>query len=123
MTQNKELFKIRIHRAGSWLKCAAKYSEDDDIAFITEWIAFNCCYAVDIDNNTRLSEKENFNTFIKKLAELDTKHEIAGCLWNNYSNFIRTLINNKYVFSPFWESYRNADDNWKIPFENEKEKP
>ena len=32
----------------SWFRCAEEYADkDDDISFITLWIALNSCYAID----------------------------------------------------------------------------
>lgn len=115
-----ETLKIRLHRAESWLKCANNYSEDNDIAFISQWIAFNSCYLTDSEKEKRLCERESFINFFKSLVEYDKHNKIENCLWNNYSDFIRTLIGNQYVYSQFWISVLIGDSDWKESFENSK---
>jgi hypothetical protein len=44
-----ETLTIRLHRAISWLKSAEKQDDNLDIKFISLWIAFNACYAVDLN--------------------------------------------------------------------------
>lgn len=39
---------IRINRAISWLESAHDVKENDDLSFISLWISFNACYAVQI---------------------------------------------------------------------------
>ncbi len=119
--QNKKL-RIRIHRVNSWLQCANNYSKDDDIAFISYWIAFNCCYLTDLEKEDRLCERESFTNFIKSLVRYDLNDKIENCLWDNYSNFIRTLISNHYVYSQFWISVREGDSDWENSFEKNKKK-
>jgi len=42
-----DIHSTRLHRAISWLKCAAEQQDDVDLQLISLWIAFNACYAVD----------------------------------------------------------------------------
>lgn len=114
------MITIRLHRAESWLECSDRYNDDEDIAFISQWIAFNSCYLTDLEKIERLCERQSFNIFIRKLVDLDKDNKIEDCLWNNYSNFIRALIDNKYVYNPFWDSVRNDNDEWKSSFEKSK---
>ncbi len=115
-----ESHAIRLHRAISWLRCAEDYSDtDDDLCFITLWISFNSCYAVD-DNHQDSTERQEFKDFSKKLCTLDTEQHIHNCLWNNFPGFVRLLINNKYVYAPFWASQRLGRDDWKPMFEKSK---
>ena len=44
-----ENFRLRVHRAISWLK-KSSLIEDDDTKFITLWIAFNAAYAKELSN-------------------------------------------------------------------------
>lgn len=117
---HREMITIRLYRAESWLECSDRYCDDEDIAFISQWIAFNSCYLTDLEKIERLCERQSFNIFIRKLVDLDKYNKIEDCLWNNYSNFIRTLIDNKYVYTPFWDSVRNDNDEWKSSFEKSK---
>lgn len=44
-----EILTIRLHRSISWLKSAEKQDGNLDMKFISLWIAFNACYAVDLN--------------------------------------------------------------------------
>lgn len=58
---------LRVHRALSWLN-RAEQTEDDDRRMVFLWIAFNAAYANDLDDHHRLTEKEAFQSFIRKLC-------------------------------------------------------
>jgi len=102
---------IRLHRALSWLECADKYSDDDDVAFLSLWIGFNACYDVALQNEC-LSERESFKAFVAKLSALDEENHIYDLLWLNYSNFVRAVVENKFLFEPFWRAYREGVLTW-----------
>lgn len=106
----------RLHRALSWMACAEEYNDDYDVAFITKWIAFNSCYSI-FGESEQLSERHSFRKFVDEIIELDTEKKIYNCIWFNFSGFVRSVINNQYVFSPFWESQNNGDDNWQTAFQ------
>ena len=105
----------RLHRAISWLQCAEQYAEDDDISFITLWIAFNACYGVDSETE-QLGERATFARFMQQSVELDTDKKLYNCIWFNYSKFVKALVSNRYVFAPFWKSQRAGDNAWEEPF-------
>jgi len=107
----------RLHRAVSWLRCAEQYSEtDEDISFISLWISFNSLYSI-YDNRIDHSFRDDFDQFTRKLIRLDEDGRIYHCLWTNFSGFVRLLIDNKYVYGPFWHSRRDGNEDWAKPFE------
>lgn len=112
---------IRIHRAISWLESAHDVKDNDDLAFISLWISFNACYAVQLPKDEILSEKENFRVFLKKLVRLDTEKRFYNLLWNQFSGPVRLLINNQYVFKPFWDFQRGEIKDWKKQFDQSVE--
>ena len=114
-----ESHAVRLHRAISWLQAADKYKEDDDIAFITLWVAFNSCYSID-GVTASLTERQSFKQFIEQLVSLDSENYLQNCLWNNYSGFVKAVVNNQYLYPPFWESQRNGDNAWIASFETSK---
>lgn len=114
-----ESHAIRLHRAASWLKAAEAHHNDEDIAFITAWIAFNSCYAIEGESDN-IGTRQAFSKFAQNLASADKDNKLYDCIWLNFSGFVRTLIDNQYVFSPFWESQRQGDDNWKTSFDDAK---
>ena len=112
---------IRIHRAISWLESAHDVKENDDLAFISLWISFNACYAVQLPKDEILTEKENFRVFLKKLVKLDKEKRFYNLLWNQFSGPVRLLINNQYVFKPFWDFQRGQIKDWKKQFDQSVE--
>lgn len=108
---------LRSHRGVSWLKRAEMCEDDPDAKFIFLWIAFNAIYAQDLDS-LRLREAESFSKFIEKLLALDNENELSNIVWQEFSGSIRVLLNNPFVFQPFWE-YQNGsidEDEFKTRF-------
>lgn len=111
----------RLHRALSWLLCAQKYEQDDDLAFITLWISFNACYSVD-EHSESLGDRATFRDFIERLCKQDSEGKIYDLLWMNYSGFVRSVINNQFLFAPFWVSHHVGNDHWQSAFEQSQRK-
>lgn len=112
-----ETHRTRLHRAISWLKCAEEQGGNADLQFITLWIAYNACYAVDEKNEAELTEREYFNEFIAKLNFYDKEERFFKLLWEKYSGPVRLLIANEYLFKPFWDFQRTKKRNWKAAHE------
>ena len=107
---------IRLHRAISWLARAERESGDADSQFIFLWIAFNAAYAQEFepDEETRKQLRGFFNLLLSH----DQEHRIQSLLLQKYSGPIRTLLENRYVYEPFWRAMREHDssDRWKESF-------
>ena len=113
---------LRVHRALSWLNRAEMAKDDPDGAFIFLWIAFNAAYAEDVTQMAFTGERTAFDDYFGKLIELDKRQAIYEAIWKRFSGSIRMLIDNKYVFSPFW-SYHNevpGYDDWEDRFHKSK---
>lgn len=113
---------LRTHRALSWLDKAEQSPDDLDMQFIALWIAFNAAYATDIDAQYRTTERCMFESFFKKLLELDNDHQLYNLVWAEFSSTIRLLLSNQYIFQPFWD-YQNGmitEEAWKTEFSNSK---
>ena len=112
-----EAFGLRIHRAISWLGRAEAETEDHDVRFILAWIAFNAAYARE-DLAAGLAEREDFRTFFARLVALDTGQRIYQIIWTRYSQEIRVILENRYVFSPFWQYHNGVAgyENWEERF-------
>lgn len=112
---------LRVHRALSWLN-RAEQADDVDGKFIFLWIAFNAAYAQELDDNDRTSDKATFKAFLQGLCDLDTSKRIDELIWKEFSGSIRTLLDNPYVFNPFWEFQRGRIDEseWKDRFASAK---
>jgi len=113
---------LRVHRALSWLNKAETCEGDDDAQFIFLWIAFNAAYANDVDKAYRTAEHKTLDHFIAKLCQLDEKGRLANIVWQEFAGAIRVLLDNKYVFQPFWD-YKNGyatEDQCKSRFKKAK---
>ena len=125
----------RIRRADSWLRRSKAVEanrkqavSDEDMAaldceqFIFLWISFNAAYGRELLDNDRVddnpTESQKFNDFLAKILIRDTNQAIKTILWVTYSDAVRVLLKNHYVFSFFWRSIRdsNNDLNWRNTF-------
>ncbi len=108
---------LRLHRAISWIKASEENEAQEDIRFISLWIAFNACYAVDnfneLSDKTTLSEKNNITAFINKLIACDETKRLYHLIWNRFSSEIRVLLNNEYLFEAFWAHHRGKLVNYR----------
>jgi len=93
---------LRVHRALSWLD-RAEQCDDPDGRFIFLWIAFNAAYAQEVGRLSSENERRRFSAFLGKLVDLDSDKALYGLLWQRYSGTVRVLLDNKYVFQPFWD--------------------
>lgn len=115
-----EALRVRIHRAISWLYRAEVDMGDEDARFIFLWIAFNAAYAQEF--GFELSEREQTRQFIQKVLARDQAGRLNDAMYRQFTGPIRTLIDNKYIFEPFWRAMRDHDasDQWKTQFESSK---
>ena len=123
--------KDRIRRARSWLERSEKSASGLEKAksakeeaelhcerFIFLWIAFNAAYGSeqigprDIDDK-KSGEWKKFGNFLKRILDLDKECSIQKILWKTYWGPIHILLENQYVFGPFWDWVRGSgDENW-----------
>jgi hypothetical protein len=104
---------LRIHRAISWMGRAEAEPDDHDVQFILLWISFNAAYAAELGADS-FSERDAFASYFDQLCKADATGRIYGIVWQRFPNEIRLLLENQYVFSPFWKN-RNGDqhfDDW-----------
>tara|TARA_R110002072_G_scaffold123360_2_gene258624 strand:- start:27 stop:680 length:654 start_codon:yes stop_codon:yes gene_type:complete len=112
---------LRVHRALSWLD-RAEQSDDDDARFIFLWIAFNAAYASEIGDRDRDPEQKVFGRFLAKLVQLDKDKVLYELIWTEFSNSIRVLLDNQFVYQPFWD-YHNGligEHEWKTKFDRSR---
>jgi hypothetical protein len=93
---------LRVHRAISWLQRAAREDDDRDAAFVFLWIAFNSAYSQDIGIAYHVSEKGRFKSFLSTLLSFDRDDRIYHLVWTRFPHEIRLVLENQYVFGPFW---------------------
>lgn len=93
---------LRIHRSLSWLDRAEQSADDKDVQFILLWIAFNAAYAQDVGADSSQSERERLHAFLGQLCRVDAKR-FEDLVWKEFSGSVRVLLENRYVFQPFWD--------------------
>lgn len=102
-----EATRIRLHRSISWLARAEAETDDPDAQFLFLWIAFNAAYAREFGHE--LSERDQLKVYFSTLLALDSQKRLHAVLFREFSGAIRTLIENQFVFEPFWRALREHD--------------
>jgi uncharacterized membrane protein len=107
---------VRVHRAISWLARAEAETDDDDARFIFLWIALNAAYAKEF--GFQQAERDQLRDFIHELLAHDEQNRLHSILFEQFTGPIRTLIDNKFVFEPFWRALREHDSSgrWEEQF-------
>jgi len=122
--QTRNALSLRLHRANSWLTRAQREQDDPDARFIFLWIAFNAAYANDLGDVGGFSETRLFRQFVAKLCELDSERKLYDVVWKAFPHSIRLLLQNRYVFQPFWDFQRDpsARADWEREFSHSRER-
>ncbi len=108
VAQQRNAFTLRMHRSLSWLQRAQAAGGDDDVAFMCLWIAFNAAYAQDNGGHTdNASERQTFRSFVAEACRLDADKALPALVWQVFPGPIRVLLDNQYLFQPFWEALNN----------------
>ena len=114
-------FNLRMRRATSWLARAEQELKADkpdyDAAFIFYWITFNAAYAQHSREHYD-GEQALFGDYFETVADLDkdANRAVYHAVWMKHNLEIRTLLENKFVFKPFWQNATN----WRERFEDNK---
>ncbi len=115
---------LRVHRALSWLQRAEMCGDDQDARFIFLWVAFNAAYAEDHGEIDLTSERSNFGEYFEKVIGLDASERIYGAIWGRFSGPTRVLLDNRFVFQPFWSHQNQVPgyEDWEERFAKSKRK-
>jgi hypothetical protein len=118
----EQSLSLRVHRALSWLDRAERETADDDAAFIFYWIAFNAAYADELSDDTFTQERDAFDDYFRRLTEADEEKQIYNAVWERFPQEIRLLLNNRYVFQPFWKFHNGLPgyENWEDRFQRSR---
>ena len=113
---------LRTHRALSWLQRAEQEDQDADARFIFLWIAFNAAYANEIHDRTQFSERRILLNFLHRLIDVDSEKLLYKAVWDEFPKSIRLLIDNRYVFQPFWNHQNGliSETQWQESFKKSK---
>lgn len=114
---------LRLHRALSWLTKAENSQDDLDIEFITLWISFNAIYAKEFVSE-RTADRTSFNTFINEICRLDKDKKLYNLVWQCFSSDMRIMLDNHYVFQPFWDFHNGkiTEEAWYEDFNKSNKK-
>ena len=115
---------LRTHRAISWIRGAerAVHDGDDDGAFIGYWIAFNAAYVQPPQLRQQFRDKDLFRSYFECIVRLDRKDVIHKTVWGQFDGPIRTLLENQFVYQPFWR-WRHGEAgyaNWREHFDRHR---
>lgn len=114
-----ETMGLRVHRAISWIGRAESEQDDHDARFVFLWIAFNAAYADEGEfQGVAPGERTTFADYFAKVVALDSQQRIYKAIWQSFSGPIRMLMQNKFVFSPFWQHHNGIEgfDDWEMRF-------
>ena len=114
-----ETMGLRVHRAISWVGRSEACDGDDDARFLFLWIAFNAAYADEQEfQSIALGERAAFLDFFGKLVALDHEKRIYRAVWQRFTGPVRMLMENRYVFNPFWQHHNGIDgyEDWEERF-------
>ena len=112
---------LRVHRALSWLCRAEQESADADARFLFLWISMNAAYANEVHDRRRFSEIRVLLNFLERLIAMDRDRLLYGIVWQEFTGPIRMLINNRYVYRPFWDHQNGKTaEPWETGFESSK---
>ena len=119
VAKQRNAFTLRMNRSLSWLQRAQAAGDaggDDDVAFICLWIAFNAAYAQDtVGRMDNASERQSFRDFVGQVCRLDADKALPALVWQVFPGPIRILLDNQYVFQPFWDALNNPRSDGSIP--------
>ncbi|MEA5444606.1 hypothetical protein VCB98_02095 [Gammaproteobacteria bacterium AB-CW1] len=113
-----EHLSLRVHRALSWLNRAEQCEDDPDGRFIFLWIAFNAAYANETGDQ-HIGEARQFNDFLARMDKLDGAGRLSGIVWQQYPQAIRVLLDNQFVFQPYWDHLNGLESgaDWEDQFQ------
>ena len=78
----------------------AEQAADLEDQFISLWIAFNAIYGR-LESDGSAADHSTWQEFLAQVARLDTEGLFTDLMHRNRVSVLR-LINNKYLFRPFW---------------------
>lgn len=121
--QLQDAQNLRLHRAISWLQAAEECPHIDG-QFVFLWVAFNAAYATEVESGKN-TESKRFRRYLKRIITLDKQGQIYTLLWEHYSGAIRLLLDNQYVFQPYWDwanskPQAGSDLHWQDEFKQAK---
>ncbi len=91
------------------------------------WVAFNAAYDElgspgGLLNRTQAAQ--HFQDYFKKIAVCDSGKAIRSAVLSDLGSQTEKLLNNKYVFEPYWKYYHGVTKNtgWKSQLDSSKKR-
>ena len=122
-SSKEDAFKLRMRRIESWMERAERSSDDQDLGFLSYWIAFNACYATDKKSRPTLAA---IGGYLRRLVDLDRNGVIHEAIYDRFSIEIRTVVDNTFLLEQFWDPKKGwsagADGTWNEKFTGEQQR-
>lgn len=117
-------FGTRVHRAISWIIRSENETDDHDARFIFLWIAFNAAYSAYDEDDANIQERARLKSFFETLRQCDNDKTIYEIVWQSFPKQVRSLLNNQYIYAPFWKHHHGATgyENWYSRFKSAQTK-
>jgi len=103
-----QAFSVRIWRGLSWLE-RGEAADDLEGQFISLWIAFNAIYGHLEDDGLSAPDHATWQKFLADIVAADGTDLLGRILWGDQFHVLK-LIDNKYLFRPFWLGQPDAED-------------
>ena len=60
--------------------------------------------------------------FFEKILKYDKNEHVYNAIWKEFSGSVRSLLNNQYIFGPFWNFQNGHEgfDDWEVKFNESK---
>lgn len=109
-----------MRRADSWHRRSTEVGSDAE-KFIFLWISFNAAYGADVTSaylEETPRERDKFGAFLQNIVDRDEDGLLETILWDRIAPLIRRLLNNQYVFKPFWDAVSGSPgaERWQDQF-------
>lgn len=115
---------LRLARALGWLERAEQETRKDppdaDAAFMFYWIAFD---ALSSQLGNVSSDDQRRQYFRRMVVFADAKSVIYGAVWSVLRDDIGNILENRYVFQPFWDNRNDPSKarDWNRKFDDTRE--
>jgi hypothetical protein len=101
-------FSIRVWRGLSWLE-RGEQAADPETRFIFLWIAFNSIYGYMEDDGCDARDHGSWQAFLARMVERDSGGALDRLVRGRQADILR-LIDNRFLFRPFWLGLADADE-------------
>ena len=102
-----QAFSVRVWRGLSWLERAEK-ATDVEGQFISLWIAFNAIYGHMQGDGMNAPDHGSWQAFLAGIVKADGEDRLGQIMWAD-QRYILRLVDNQYLFRPFWLGQADAD--------------